>query len=281
MDVRPDRYMYGDNRLEEGFLFKASFQKNVATEEPETSREATPSEIIMDRDGDLRLEVGADHRDEPVTFLVCSKALARRSTIFKMMLFGPFAESNKSAPGGWVVQLPDDDPRAFAVLMHILHSNFESVPSFFKEAHRSLESPGYSSNSTLYKIARMTDKYDMVDVVRPWISQWLMEASTHHPNLPEPRFHGQLIWIAWVFGSEQLLKAELDAVTASAWIRDADEDDNSSDTDGLNVYPPVKQPKSQDGPQDLCFVDCQDHCFSLYTDGAKHTILDLLDVAGT
>lgn len=231
--------------------------------------------MIIDKGGDLRLEVGANHRDDPVSFLVCSKTLARRSPIFKTMFLGPFAESSKSADGEWVVQLPDDHPHGFRIVMDIIHSNFAMVPiSLEKECLKS----DSSGDSRLYEIARMTHKFDMVDVVRPWINNWLEEASLYHISIPEPHFHGQLIWVAWVFGSETILRAELGGVAVSAWV--LDEGDDSSDEEGARVDPGVGQPKSQDASRDVCVVDWQDHCTSLYRLGHKHTIFDLLDVSG-
>lgn len=233
--------------------------------------------VKIDKDGDLRLDVGADHSDGPVSYRVCSKTLDRRLPIFKAMLFGYFAESNAAAEGEWVVQLPDDHPHGFGIVMDIIHSNFEDVPIFFREVH-----PGLPRGEclSLYEIARMTDKYKMVDVVRPWINMWLMEASTHHVNLHEPCFHGQLIWVAWTFGAESLLAAELDGVVSSARIHEkergsfcpADEQPKSGDD---------AEPKSGYVHQNIGVDDCSGYWFSLYGNVSKHTILDNLDVAGT
>ncbi|OIW30032.1 hypothetical protein CONLIGDRAFT_632143 [Coniochaeta ligniaria NRRL 30616] len=54
----------------------------------------TPDLIIFEEDGDLRLEVGP----ERMPMIVCPKALARASPVFKRILFGGFAES-KPADG--------------------------------------------------------------------------------------------------------------------------------------------------------------------------------------
>jgi len=265
---------------EEGRILRAAFQPRIAAQRPENviTRQATPSETIIDSAGDLRLEVGANHRDEQVSFIVCSKALARRSPIFKTMLFGPFAESKPSADGEWVVHLPDDHPHGFRILMHIIHANFAGVPVTL-DSDKLTGMRKSSEYDLLYEIARMTDKYDMVDVVRPWINTWNEKSHAFYATDAEAHFHGQLTWIAWVFGDERLLRAGLDAVAVRAWI--FDQDDDIPNDEGSSVYPRAGQHKPNDNQlHGVCFTDCQGRCISLCGPGEKNAILDLLDFSG-
>ncbi|KAI0811838.1 hypothetical protein GGR55DRAFT_688399 [Xylaria sp. FL0064] len=110
-----------------------------------TSRETTLPVVVPD--GDLRLQVGQikcanispsdggqDHEHElPVTFIVCSKALSIASRIWKMLLYGGFAESKPSSASSasdWLVELPEDNPKAMTIVLNIIHSQFETIPRF-------------------------------------------------------------------------------------------------------------------------------------------------------
>ncbi|KAI8236744.1 hypothetical protein K4K55_003738 [Colletotrichum sp. SAR 10_96] len=135
----------------------------------ETAQESPTAEIrkhnplvAIDKSGDLNLCVGADHTDEPTTFVVCSKTLARSSPVLKAMLYGRFAESNrpKESHDDWVVDLPDDEPEAFAVFLNIIHSNFHEIP----------RKPNVCS---VYNLLVVLYKYDCIALVQPWASSWL------------------------------------------------------------------------------------------------------------
>lgn len=167
---------------------------------PTTPTEAgTPPVLIFDEDGDLRLEVGnKDGPDccsecspsppEAQTFVVCSKALARASKPFKAMLYGGFSESKpRGGDAEWTVALPEDDPRALATIMYIIHNSFAMVP-------------GRMAQADLFKLTVLTDKYDMTEVLRPWAHIWIAplvkRQSTEHVD--------QLLWISWVLGHKTL-----------------------------------------------------------------------------
>ncbi|KAJ5017600.1 hypothetical protein K4K57_008197 [Colletotrichum sp. SAR 10_99] len=135
----------------------------------ETAQESPTAEIrkpnplvAINKSGDLNLCVGADHTDEPTTFVVCSKTLARSSPVLKAMLYGRFAESNrpKESHEDWVVDLPDDEPEAFAVFLNIIHSIFHEIP----------RKPNVCS---VYNLLVVLDKYDCIALVQPWASSWL------------------------------------------------------------------------------------------------------------
>ena len=110
----------------------------------------------IDEHGDLILRIG---EEEVKDFLVSSSAVRRASSVWDKMLFGPFRES-KPAEGPWVVALPEDNPVAMAMFLHILHTNFGRVPEVlgiedFNEA------------------AILADKYDMLHVIGPWATRWM------------------------------------------------------------------------------------------------------------
>ncbi|KAK7991505.1 nuclear pore protein-like protein [Apiospora saccharicola] len=71
-------------------------------------------------------------------FWVSSRTLARASSVWKMMLFGGFAES-KPKEGDWIVSLPDDSSEAMSTLLGIVslpHRPVVNAPSRPVAAHR-------------------------------------------------------------------------------------------------------------------------------------------------
>ncbi|KAL2266235.1 hypothetical protein VTJ83DRAFT_5587 [Remersonia thermophila] len=134
--------------------------------------------ISIDPDGDLILRVGKGSAKQQ--FRVCSSTLRRAAPVWKAMLFGPWRES-KPAAGPWIVDLPEDDPKALRVLLDILHSNFATVPETIDKI------------SDLKKILDLTDKYDMLSRIRPWAKSWAAILQ-HKPSILDPKTceHGPL-----------------------------------------------------------------------------------------
>lgn len=78
----------------------------------------------VDSHGDLTLLVGEVKKP----FLVCSRSMARASKVFDVMLFGPSKEATASKSKDWSVELPEDDPAAFSILLNIAHAKFDLLP---------------------------------------------------------------------------------------------------------------------------------------------------------
>lgn len=121
---------------------------------------------VFDELADLRLDVGK----YPTSYMVCSKAMARASPAFKGMLYSSFAESKPSS-GEWVVHLPDDDPRAFAIILDILHARTDKVPMNLQAFGSPKPAP--CPSALLYHLAVIADKYCLVHLLRPWVNSWL------------------------------------------------------------------------------------------------------------
>ncbi|KAK4224362.1 hypothetical protein QBC38DRAFT_485672 [Podospora fimiseda] len=68
----------------------------------------------MDPDGDLILSVGSDGQKRE--FQVDAATLRRISPVYKIMLFGKWAESKPADGREWVVALPEDEPSGRHVL---------------------------------------------------------------------------------------------------------------------------------------------------------------------
>lgn len=102
-------------------------------EQPESEREIeapstqpVPSRrvIVIDIYGNLTLHVG-EELEWSESFLVQSTVLAQASRVFWAMLYGCFAEGQRRHPNNnWCIDLPRDHPRAFEVLLRIMHANY-------------------------------------------------------------------------------------------------------------------------------------------------------------
>ncbi|KAI1309177.1 hypothetical protein F5Y03DRAFT_348690 [Xylaria venustula] len=176
--------------------------------------------VVIDSDGDLTLKVGltqcvniplndgdghqgdpgSDHGHElPVVYTVCSRTMSRASPVWKTLLYGGFAESRPSSAelaSDWLVELPDDDPKAMKTVLSIIHSRFDSIPRV--EESIDLEE--------LYQLTVLTDKYDLTAMLRPWASTWMKSAKGEWEKLRAKGISSsiphleRLSWISWVMG---------------------------------------------------------------------------------
>ena len=156
-------------------------------QQPQTSPgTAKPPTLGFDQDGDLYLSVGSG--DTAQDMLVDSRALCRSSPVFRKMLTGGFKES-KPDSGEWRVNLPEDEPRIFSILMDMCHCQYDQTPK-------------KPSVSKLHLITKMTDKYDMLQMLRPVAQSWL-NVLREKDALEAPPL--AVIFIAVKFGLKQVL----------------------------------------------------------------------------
>ncbi|KXH31764.1 hypothetical protein CSIM01_09439 [Colletotrichum simmondsii] len=144
--------------------------------------------VSFDDRGDLTLRVGnlENGGADVFEFVVCSRALARASPVFRAMLFGGFSES-KPEGDTWIVNLPGDRSAPFFILLNIIHGCFSAVP-------QKLEL------DELYQLLVVTNKYDMLSVIFQWASIWFEP----HKNLDViSEGNERLLWIAWELGEEE------------------------------------------------------------------------------
>ncbi|KAK2589763.1 hypothetical protein QQS21_012553 [Conoideocrella luteorostrata] len=111
--------------------------------------------LKFDEDGDLTLLVGWCVQQR---MLVDANALCRMSPVFRTMLKGPFKES-KPASGDWMIELPEDHAPGFAMIMDIIHNQFQCTPTD-------------PTVDDLIHVAILTNKYDMAKVLRPLAQTW-------------------------------------------------------------------------------------------------------------
>ncbi|KAI1637797.1 hypothetical protein F4809DRAFT_603385 [Biscogniauxia mediterranea] len=164
-----------------------------------------PKMVVLDPDGDLSFLVGQNQpnaswglkAEGPIIFVVCSRTVSRASPVWKTLLYGGFAESKRpitSNSSEWLVELPEDNPKAMSTILNIIHSRFENLPRISDSI----------SLVDLYQLTVLTDKYDLTTVLRPWATSWMH--SLHDSNdywanflLPGANLRRHL-WIAWELG---------------------------------------------------------------------------------
>ncbi|KAF5526826.1 hypothetical protein CGCA056_v001722 [Colletotrichum aenigma] len=150
----------------------------------------------LDELGDLTLRVGP----EQSTFKVCSRTVARASPVFMKMLHGRFKESRPES-SDWIVDLPDDDTESMQIMLNMMHARFDWVPQGI-------------SIQELYEMLVLVDKYDALDVVRPWARGWVDAVSD---DLDQPA----LLWVASELGDSEIFgKVVMDIATK--WTVDLD-----------------------------------------------------------
>ncbi len=125
-----------------------------------TAVEVTPSAEgveVLDPRGDLTIIVGP----EKVAFRVCSRAVARSSQYWEVMLYGPFSEGQaQQENGSWEVELPEDDPGTLKILLAAVHAQHQDIPV---EVTR----------DELLCLAAAADKFDMIGLLKPFWSVWV------------------------------------------------------------------------------------------------------------
>lgn len=162
---------------------------SVCDTAPEVEATAV-DESIVDPRGDLWLHTqGTDSQgcSTEVIFRVCSRTLARASPVFDKMLFGSFAEAatNQSGDSEWIIELPEDPSSAMKLLFEIMHSRHQHLTAL-SSSHETLI-------PRLYDLLVVADKYDCIDLFRPWAASWV-----HHLDA-ENKTEDDLLRLSWIF----------------------------------------------------------------------------------
>lgn len=141
----------------------------------------------LDPSGDLRL------RTDTQDFIVSSKAMCLASPVWRAMLDpqGPWA---KQASGTY--SLPEDDQNALLIILRIAHLHFNELPDVLVVYEH------------LLQLAVLCDKYDTVQLVRPWISKWQAPLQAQAEESGRDGYLGYETWlfIAWTFGDKAVFK---------------------------------------------------------------------------
>lgn len=138
------------------------------------------STVIFDPSGDLVLVV--NKAEEQRRFRVSTKVMSLASPVWRIMLdpSGPFQEAKRE---NGEVALPEDDPNALCIVLHIIHFRPRSLPNTIED-------------DELMSLAILCQKYDIAELVSPWLqTKWeLIFLSYTHKDGCEASFV-----VAWVF----------------------------------------------------------------------------------
>jgi hypothetical protein len=222
--------------------------------------------IVFDPIGDLRLEVNGHW-----SFIVCSRALARASPVFEKMFFGGFSESKPTDPHTkWVVKLPEENVDGLEIILNIIHGNVYKIPKTISDHDKVQRSNPRARMEMawklLYGVACTADYYDLVEFLRPWANSWLNDACRPFYERSDKKHgcHGEILWVAWVFGDEKLLTLALDKVLSSASIgkggcsnagQNDDERDEIYIVNGRGEHIPLYNPQGQENEIILRLLD--------------------------
>ena len=145
-----------------------------------------PTEV--DPSGDLTVQVGGNEHQK--AFIVSSKAMCLASHVWRKMLEPTSLCEQKR------VDLTDDDPEALLLLLQISHLQFSKVPL-------------HVEYTLLVHLAILCDKYEMAQLLLPWITPWQADWKPH--ALKEG--YENMLSVAWVF-------SDLETYTAFArnWV---------------------------------------------------------------
>ncbi|RYP65388.1 hypothetical protein DL771_008333 [Monosporascus sp. 5C6A] len=198
---------------------RSSSEAMSEEEEACALREQPPAVVEIDPDGDLCLEVGYDEcnlrkspkgqkhdHEHAVFYVVDSKVLSRSSPVWKEMLNERFGESRRPEPDqDWIVELPEEDPKAMLIILNIIHNRYGDVPRGEKAM----------PIHCLYRLTVLTDKYGLTSLLEPWAQAWAngledqlpgnMGLTTEKSSLTLNSLE-MLLWIAWELGSELLFR---------------------------------------------------------------------------
>ena len=118
-----------------------------------------PEHFVADPEGDVRFIIG--NSEFTKVLRVSSKVLSLASPVFKALFSPKFSEGTALSISQAVpeIRLPDDDPEAMQLILHILHHG--------KNA------PGILRIELLEKVAVLCDKYDIVKIFAAWSDLWL------------------------------------------------------------------------------------------------------------
>ena len=122
------------------------------------------------------------------TFHVANAAMCLASPVWdKMLAPGGSFKEGKNGHHDTAVNFHDDDPGALHILLNIAHLRFKDIPAelTFEE---------------LLQISMLSDKYDMVQLLGPWVSDWVRALKS---RAFEVGFE-EWLFIAWALGDHEM-----------------------------------------------------------------------------
>jgi hypothetical protein len=175
---------------------------------------STTQSLFTFEPSDVRLKV--NYKSEVIIAHVSSSAISFASPVWKKFMFPPWKPStakktpdtdSDSMPDAKKSKLADEKDKDTNGLLveevDFSEDDGESLLILLRVAHlRFHENPTTLPYQTLLNVAVLCDQYQCINLVRPWLPQWL--ANEEESSLK----FGQENWlfIAWVFGREKVFK---------------------------------------------------------------------------
>ena len=181
-------------------------EQNVSSEPgflglvPEDTDEPAVGEIVAAEpavedptvgDGTLAVKTDEEYPCEMFHVRVSSKHLILASPVFKRMLQPSFKEGQQlSSQGHTELPLPDDDPAALLVLLHLIHGRIRKVL-------RTVEL------GMLTNLAKQVDKYELLETTEMIKDHWIQGLES---DIPLSFTNDLLPWmcISWVFRKPEI-----------------------------------------------------------------------------
>lgn len=157
---------------------------STTTRSPPTTEESPIKEfLVLDKKGRLLIDVagadhGAPHRKQTYRHRVSFETMEQASPVWKETIFGP--EGQRQMPTDeeeWIIQLPDDEPLSIRILLALIHDRPDVVPDW----HGDTDTVGACTQ--IAKAVATADKYGVLPLLRPFVSDWLA------PARPRPIIH--------------------------------------------------------------------------------------------
>ncbi|KAK1963448.1 hypothetical protein LY78DRAFT_705150 [Colletotrichum sublineola] len=163
--------------------------------------------FYFDARGDLTINVGDKNKDKTrvYEFVVCSRSLARWSSVLCAMLFSGFAESRPRNRAPWIIEMPEDSVSPMFLVLSIVHGHFQHIPEKLDQ-------------HDLYQLLVVTEKYDMARILKPWASSWFQPYTLSHTPLSEGKAIN--LWIAWELGHTETFQAYAEELVLKSRIND-------------------------------------------------------------
>ncbi|KAF4864998.1 hypothetical protein CGCSCA1_v014068 [Colletotrichum siamense] len=166
--------------------------------------------FYFDSRGDLTLKVGgvSDEKLRVYEFVVCSRSLARWSSVFRAMLFTGFAESRPRDKAPWTVEMPEDSVSPVFLVLSTVHGHFQHIPKSLQQ-------------DQLYQLLVVTEKYDMTQTLSPWASTWFQPYAATKTSVTEGK--EVVMWISWELGHEETFRSYAKSLLLKSKINDEGE----------------------------------------------------------
>lgn len=180
-----------------------------------TSDSGTTIHLAPSRD--IRISVSCRDEcgkgDARKAFVVSSAVMCLASPIWSK-IFSPAGQFLEAAPcyGIREVRFGGDNAKALLLILRIIHLQFREVPEEIRF-------------NDLLNVAVLCDKYDMAEIVNPWIPRWMGQWESSATDVGREGW----LFISWTFGMRRMYEKVAKNLVLNLAIGD---DGQTPDNDG-------------------------------------------------